>query len=75
VSLLGRVVCKTRPSINAAYKKHAETLCITNKAVYNKINGLEPPSAAAIVRHAAVALAPVIEAMDRRRGRGSLSIA
>src|SRR4029079_6866723 len=38
VNLLGMVVCKVRPSINAAYKKYAETLGVTRKAVYNKIN-------------------------------------
>jgi hypothetical protein len=67
VGLMGMVVCKIRPSINAAYKKHAETLGVTRKAVYNKINGLEPPLGAALVRHTAAAVAPVIEAMGGRR--------
>ena len=43
VDLMGMVVCKVRPSINAAYQKHAERLGVTRKAVYNKINGVEPP--------------------------------
>src|SRR5262249_1655738 len=42
VDLMATVVCKVRPSINAAYKKHAEALGVTRKAVYNKINGMEP---------------------------------
>src|ERR1700730_11017290 len=42
VNLMAMVVCKIRPSINAAYKKHAEALGVTRKAVYNKINGMEP---------------------------------
>lgn len=67
VDLMGMVVCKIRPSLNAAYKKHAQTLGVTRKAVYNKINGLEPPIGAALVRHTATAVAPVIEAMGGRR--------
>jgi hypothetical protein len=66
VDLMGVVVCKVRPSINAAYKKYAEALGVTRKAVYNKINGLEPPIGAALVRHTAAAVAPVIEAMGGR---------
>jgi IS4 transposase len=67
VNLMGMVVCRISPSINAAYKKHAETLGVTRKAVYNKINGLEPAIGAALVRHTAAAMAPVIDAMGGRR--------
>ncbi len=67
VNLMAMVVCKIRPSINAAYKKHAETLGVTRKAVYNKINGVEPPIGAALVRHTAATLTPVIDAMAGRR--------
>jgi hypothetical protein len=64
---MGMVVCKIRPSINAAYKKHAEALGVTRQAVYGKINGMEPAVGAALVRHTAGAIAPVIEAMGGRR--------
>jgi len=67
VGLMAMVVCKVRPSINAAYKKYAEALGVTRKAVYNKINGMEPAVGAALVRHTAAALAPVVEAMGGRR--------
>ena len=67
VGLMAMVVCKVRPSINAAYKKYAETLGVTRKAVYNKINGVEPAVGAALVRHTAGAMAPVVEAMGGRR--------
>src|SRR3954453_8689441 len=67
VNLMAMVVCKVRPSINAAYKKHAETLGVTRKAVYNKINGVEPPIGSALVRHTAATLAPVIDTMAGRR--------
>jgi hypothetical protein len=67
VDLMAMVVCRVRPSINAAYKKHAEALGVTRKAVYNRINGVEPAVGAALVRHTAGAIAPVAEAMDGRR--------
>ena len=66
VNLMSMVVCKVRPSINAAYKKNAAILGVTRKAVYNKINGMEPGIGAALVRHTTAALAPIIEAMGGR---------
>jgi hypothetical protein len=67
VDLMAMVVCRVRPSINAAYKKHAGALGVTRKAVYNRINGVEPAVGAALIRHTADAIAPVIEAMGGRR--------
>jgi IS4 transposase len=63
VDLMAMVVCKIRPTINAAYKKHAEALGVSRQAVYEKINRTEPRVAAALVRHTAAAIAPVIAAM------------
>jgi hypothetical protein len=67
VDLMAMVVCKVRPSINAAYKKHAEALGVTRKAVYNRINGVEPAVGAALVRHTAAAVAPIVAAMGGGR--------
>jgi hypothetical protein len=63
VDLMGTVVCRIRPSINAAYQKLAPVLGVTRKAVYDKLDRLEPGIAAALVRHTATALEPVITAM------------
>ena len=63
VDLMSTVVCRIRPSINAAYKKLAPVLGVTRKAVYDKLDRLEPEIAAALVRHSASALEPVITAM------------
>src|SRR3954453_189852 len=63
VDLMSTVVCRIRPSINAAYKKNAPLLGVTRKAVYDKLDRLEPEIAAALVRHTATALEPVITAM------------
>src|SRR4051812_31040276 len=63
VDLMSTVVCRIRPSINAAYKKLAPVLGVTRKAVYDKLDRLEPEVAAALVRHTAGVLEPVITAM------------
>jgi IS4 transposase len=63
VDLMSAVVCRIRPSINAAYQKHAPLLGVTRKAVYDKLDRLEPAIAAALVRHTAAALGPVITTM------------
>src|SRR3954462_4812076 len=63
VDLMSTVVCRIRPSINAAYKKLAPVLGVTRKAVYDKLNRLEPAIAAALVRHTAAVLGPVITTM------------
>jgi IS4 transposase len=62
VDLMSTVVCRIRTSINAAYKKHASLLGVTRKAVYDKLDRLEPEVAAALVRHTATTLEPVITA-------------
>jgi hypothetical protein len=63
VDLMGMVVCKVQPSMNAAYQAVKDTLPVSLTAVYDKINGVEGNVAAALVRHTAEHLAPVIEAM------------
>src|SRR3954469_21503881 len=42
VDLMSPVACRIRPSINAAYQKLAPVLGVTRKAVYDKLNRLEP---------------------------------
>src|SRR3954449_6038732 len=63
VDLMSTVVCRIRPSINAAYRKLAPALGVTRKAVYDKLDRLEPGIGAALVDHTATALEPVITAM------------
>jgi IS4 transposase len=63
VDLMSLVVCRIRPSINAAYQKLAPILSVTRKAVYDKLDRLEPEIGAALVRHTATVLEPVITAM------------
>src|SRR5262249_42614211 len=63
VDLMGIVVCKIQPSIKAAYEAVEDTLPVSLAAVYDKLNGIESNVTAALVRHAAARLGPVIETM------------
>lgn len=67
VDLMGSVVTKVQPAINAAYRAKAETLGVSLKAVYDKLDRTEPGVSAALVRHTAGALGPVITAMGGER--------
>jgi hypothetical protein len=51
--LMLEVVCGIRASVNAAYQAIAHTLPVSVVSVYHKLNGLEPTTAAALVRHVA----------------------
>jgi hypothetical protein len=63
VDLLSLVVCKTRPSVRAAYRALADALPVSLTSVYNKLDGLEPQVSAALVRHTVTRLEPVIRAL------------
>jgi hypothetical protein len=63
VDLMGIVVCKIQPSMKAAYEAVEDTLPVSLSAVYDKLNGIESVVTAALVRHTAAHLGPVIEEM------------
>ena len=63
VGLMVSVVCGTRHSMHDAYQD-AMDLHVSVASVYNKMNGLEPKVSAALVRHSASQLTPVITAME-----------
>jgi Transposase DDE domain len=67
VDLMSPVVCGIRPTINSAFKKVAPTLGVTKKAVYGKIDRVETATSAALVRHTAAALTPVIDELGARK--------
>ena len=67
VDLMSLVVCRIRPAIHAAYQAHAEIIDASLRAVYGKIDRVEPGIAAALVRSTAERLEPVIEAMNGAR--------
>jgi IS4 transposase len=67
VDLMATVVCRVRPAINAAYRAKAETLGVSLKAVYDKLDRTEPGISAELVRHTARSLGPVITSMGGER--------
>ena len=67
VDLMGSVVAKIQPAVNAAYRARAEALGVSLRAVYDKIDRLEPGVSAELVRHTARTLGPVIKAMAGER--------
>jgi hypothetical protein len=67
VDLMAAVVARIQPAINAAYRARAETLGVSIKAVYDKLDRTEPGVSAELVRHTARSLGPVIAAMGGER--------
>lgn len=67
VDLMSLVVCRTRPSVCAAYRALAHVLPVSLTSVYNKLDGLEPQVSAALVRHTAARLEPVIRELGGQR--------
>jgi IS4 transposase len=67
VDLMATVVCNVRPAIHAAFQAHAETIGVSLRAVYDKIDRTEPGVSAELVRHTARTLTPVITAMGGGR--------
>ena len=61
--LMGSVVFKTHSSMNAAYKEEGGSIGVSITSVYNKLNGLESTTSAALVRDTAQDMAGIIEEM------------
>ena len=67
VHLMSLVVCGIRPSITSAFKKMAPVLGVTKEAVSDKIDRIETPTSAALVRHAGAALGAIIDELGGRQ--------
>src|SRR5512143_4305881 len=67
VDLMGTVVCNIRPALHAAFQANAESIGVSLRAVYDKIDRLEPRVWAERVRHTARTLGPVITTMGGGR--------
>ena len=63
VDLMGMVVSRSHRSIHAAYQASAAEIGVAIKSVYSKLAHVEPTTSAALVRHTAGRLAPVIGRM------------
>src|SRR5437764_3736400 len=67
VGLMQAVVLGVEPSVYAAYRKRRHALAVSDQAVYDKLDGLEPGLSAALVRDSARQAAAVIDALAARR--------
>lgn len=67
VDLMSLVVCRIRPSVHAAYQAHPEKIGVSVRALYDKLEHMEPALGSALVQHTAERLLPVL-----RRLRGGL---
>lgn len=63
VDLMGQVVLGVQPSVHAAYQAQAEKIGVSDQAVYDKLNHVEPGVSAELVRDSARQAAPVIRAL------------
>jgi IS4 transposase len=67
VDLMSLVVCRIKPAIHSAYKARKATVGTSLKAVYDKLDRIEPAISAALVSTTARRLEPVIDAMGGAR--------
>lgn len=63
VDLMTRVVLGQEPSVHAAYRKLEDQLPVSDQSVYNKLQHVELPVSAALVRDSARRAAPIIRAL------------
>ena len=72
VDLMGSVVCQVFPSVNAAYQKQQDRFAVSRRALYDKINLVEPGVTRQLVRQTARRLGPVVRELQKRGERKSL---
>src|SRR2546422_6834581 len=65
--ILSQVVFRIKPSVRAAYRDHEDQVGASLISLYNKLNGVETHTSAALVRYSASALTPLIEQLDGKR--------
>ena len=59
--IMTQVVVGTRKSVHAAYQASKEEIAVSVTAVYDKLNGVEPETSAALVRYASGEVARIIK--------------
>jgi len=58
--LMSQVVQGSQHSVHAAFQASIEDIGVSIASVYNKLNGIEPGTSAALVRYAAGQVEPII---------------
>jgi IS4 transposase len=72
VDVMGAVVCQVFPSVNAAYHKQQARFSVGRRALYDKINLVEPCVTRQLVVQTAERLGPVVHRLQRRIGQKPL---
>jgi hypothetical protein len=67
VDLMAMAVCRIRPSIHAAYQAKEAEIAVSVRALYDKLQCLEPGISATVVQHTAERLEPIIRRMKGTR--------
>jgi IS4 transposase len=66
VQIMSAVVLQTSPSVGAYYQDHPDDIPVTRQAVYQKLQHLELPVSAALLRYSAHELLPCLKALKAR---------
>lgn len=65
VDVMGSVVCQVFPSVNAAYQKQQDRFAVSRRALYDKINLIEPGVTRHLVVETARRMAPVVRSLRK----------
>jgi hypothetical protein len=65
--VLSQVVFRIKPSVRAAYRDYEDEVGASLISLYNKLNGVETLTSAALVRYSAAVLTPLIAQLDGAR--------
>lgn len=66
VELMSQVVLDLQPSVHAAYQAVADRLPVSDQAIYDKLQHVEPAVSRELVRDAARRVTPILDALDAR---------
>jgi IS4 transposase len=68
VDVMAEIVCQVFPSVNAAYTKQANRFKVSRRAVYDKINHIEPSVSRELVVQTASRIGEVAQGLRKRAG-------
>ena len=72
VDVMASVVCQVFPSVNAVYTKQRQRFSVSSRALYDKINLVEPRVTRELVVQTAQRLEPVVRRLQKRSDRKPL---
>lgn len=66
-NLMSQVVQGSQPSVHAAFQASTEDISVSITSIYNKLNGIEPETSAALVRYASGQVEPIIRNLQGKQ--------